>query len=44
MDAMDEEVTIASFLKVLGTGSAGTVWLVADDADGNNMDQDEEQW
>ena len=28
-----DEVTIASFMKVLGTGSCGTVWLVADEAD-----------
>ena len=28
-----DEVTIASFMKVLGTGSMGTVWLVADEAD-----------
>lgn len=27
------EVTIASFMKVLGTGSQGTVWLVADESD-----------
>ena len=27
------EVTIASFMQVLGTGSCGTVWLVADEAD-----------
>ena len=27
------DVTIASFMKVLGTGSCGTVWLVADEAD-----------
>ena len=27
------EVTIASFMQVLGTGSCGTVWLMADEAD-----------
>ena len=41
-----EQVTVASFMKVLGTGSMGTVWLVADEADtaplesaGNRLEQ-----
>ena len=37
----DDEVSLASFLKVLGTGSSGTVWLVAgQDKDGERADEE----